>query len=587
MVPVSFDDCIGWLHEGQFGPDNSARGVVLMNPFGFEELCSRKAFVLLAQALSARGIPVLRFDWSAAGDSLGGPFDSRQVERWRANAHAAIETLKRHAGVSEVVLVGMRLGGLLAAEAASARTDVSRLVLIAPPASGKAWLREISAFARLMASPDVSAKSFDGLECAGFRLSKETVDDIKQLNWSNLTACPAPQVDIFAARSPAQDDPLPQQLQALGASISNGIFAGYDSLMCDPTASEVPLGTLTALAARIADKAPVSERVAEPHAFTPISGYGFSEMPARIGEKTVMAGIFCNPLERTERSEAVILLNAGAIHHGGWGRMHVDLARRLARHGIASLRLDLPGIGDSASLSDPQVASLYSRKMTSEVTQAIGWLKDRGYRRITLAGACSGAYQAFHAAIADERVDQLVLLNQLCFVWGKSYSIQFNAWQATKSRAMQVQLAGDDSENSLAAARSLARLLPIARKAAKTSISALMSLQTMAANALARENPVEAAFANLSARGTRILLAFSEGDAGLSELERHLGPEGENATSLPGVEKIIIENADHLLTSVQSREVYGDRLVAFLDASQTQTLTRDRPLWETVSAGAA
>ena len=258
-----------------------------------------------------------------------------------------------------------------------------------------------------------------------------------------------------------------------------------------------------------------------------------------------------------------------------------------AGEGRLSLRLDLPGIGDSASLSDPPVASLYSRKMTGEVTQAIGWLKDRGYRRITLAGACSGAYQAFHAAIEDERVDQLVLLNQLCFVWGKSYSIQFNAWQATKARAMQVQLAGDDNEKSLAAARSLARLLPIARKAAKTSISALMSLQTMAANALARENPIEAAFANLSARGARVLLAYSEGDAGLAELERHLGPEGQNATSLPGVEKFTIENADHMLTSVQAREIYGDRLVTFLDSAEMHNANRVLPHRMTTLIGVA
>ena len=82
MIPVSFDHCFGWLHEADAG-NRSARGVVLMSPFGFEELCARKPFALLAQALAARGIATLRFDWSGTGDSLGGPLDPALLETWR------------------------------------------------------------------------------------------------------------------------------------------------------------------------------------------------------------------------------------------------------------------------------------------------------------------------------------------------------------------------------------------------------------------------------------------------------------------------------------------------------------------------
>jgi len=573
MEPVSFGNCFGWLHRG-----TAARGVVLMNPFGFEELCTRKTFALLAQALSARGIPVLRFDWSGTGDSLGGPNDPRQYGRWRNDASDAVSTLKTLTGVDDVVAVGMRLGALLAADAASASNDISRLVLLAPPASGKAWLHEASAFARIMAVPGVSPATTEGLEVAGFRLAPDSLEAIRKAGWSELPSCPALKVDIFASNGAGER--ISQHMKSRGAKTACHDFTGYDALMCDPTASQAPLALIEQLAESIAADAPASKRKCSAPAFAPMTGHGFSETPARLGKDQAMAGILCQPIERTDRSEAVIFLNAGAIHHIGWARMNVDLARRLARQGIGSLRLDLPGVGDSARPGDPPVASLYARLMTEEVTQAIDWLKARGYRRITLAGSCSGAYQAYHAALADKRVDGLVLLNQLCFVWSASYAMQFNAWQATKSRSMQARMAASSSDEALDASRTLARLMPIAKKVAKGGLSALMSLQTYASQAFSRERPVEAAFINLSSRGTQVMLAYSAGDAGLAELDRHLGPDGINATSLPGISKRIIENADHMLTPAKARSDFADQLVAFLDAnlSEAEAPHHDREL---------
>lgn len=574
MEPVSFGNCFGWLHNGQ-----ASRGVVLMSPFGFEELCARKTFALLGQALAARGIPVLRFDWSGTGDSLGGPNDIRQFDHWRNDARDAVATLKALTGVKEIVVVGLRLGALLAADAACARDDVSRLVLLAPPASGKAWLREAATFARVMSVPGAASTAADGLEVAGFRIGADSVEAIRTTEWGALTACPAPQVDIFVQQA-GGGERIEHYMNLLGAHTACHTFQGYDALMCDPTASQAPMALIEKLAEDMAAKAPAATRAVPRPAFAPLTGHGFSETPARLGVDQNMAGILCHPIERTSRSEAVIFLNAGAIHHAGWARMYVDMSRRLARHGVASLRLDLPGIGDSAMLGDPPVASLYARRMSGEVTQAIDWLKGRGYRRITLAGACSGAYQAFHAALDDERVDGLVLLNQLCFVWGASYAMQFNAWQATKSRSLNAQLSSASADETLDAARTLARLMPIAKKVAKGGLSALMSLQTYASQAFAREKSVEAAFIKLSSRGARIMLAYSAGDAGLAELERHLGHEGIHATSLPGVCKRIIENADHMLTPAKARAEFAEEFVAFLDANvaEEETPQRDRAL---------
>ena len=57
MTPLVFGGRFGWLHAGQ-----GSHGVVLCNPFGHEEAWGHKAMRYLAEELSRRDIPVLRFD---------------------------------------------------------------------------------------------------------------------------------------------------------------------------------------------------------------------------------------------------------------------------------------------------------------------------------------------------------------------------------------------------------------------------------------------------------------------------------------------------------------------------------------------
>jgi pimeloyl-ACP methyl ester carboxylesterase len=105
---------------------------------------------------------------------------------------------------------------------------------------------------------------------------------------------------------------------------------------------------------------------------------------------------------------AVIFINAGLIHHVGPHRLHVRLAHGLAAHGIASLRLDLSGIGDSPPRTDHLPIHDLVRR---EPADAITALSGLGLRRFVLIGLCSGAYSAFHVACDDERVTAAVMIN--------------------------------------------------------------------------------------------------------------------------------------------------------------------------------
>lgn len=109
------------------------------------------------------------------------------------------------------------------------------------------------------------------------------------------------------------------------------------------------------------------------------------------------------------RRPVVVFLNAGMVHRIGPNRLHVRLARELARVGFTSLRFDLSGIGDSPPRVDG--SSLHDAALR-DVRDALDFIVDqREGETFVLVGLCSGADVAFRAALADERVVGAVLID--------------------------------------------------------------------------------------------------------------------------------------------------------------------------------
>ena len=85
------------------------------------------------------------------------------------------------------------------------------------------------------------------------------------------------------------------------------------------------------------------------------------------------------------------------------------LAWHIASSGVASLRLDLGGIGDSITTSDAasfrESAVADTREAMTGVTRAIG------AERFVLFGVCSGADNSIATALVDDRVAGIVLVD--------------------------------------------------------------------------------------------------------------------------------------------------------------------------------
>lgn len=564
MRPLVFGQTIGWLHEA-----GGRRGVVIAGAHGFEDLCSRRFLTLLAGRIAMAGLPVLQFDYPGCGDAAGDHAEPGRVEAWVASIGEACDRLKRETGVEDVVIVGFRLGALLTPLAAAGRDDIAGLALLAPPASGKAHVREMTALSRMIDAPLAArggpVEPFDGRQVAGFNLSSETLAALADLDWQDaLAEVRAPHMLLLAAGKlpdlqilrTAGDDSAPD--------VTVAAFEGYAHLVCDPTANRIPEPMLNLIAGWIGRLAVdggdhAADCPAEPQILV---GPGYREEPVAIGGGSEICGVLCRPDIRTAPATPVIFLNAGAVPHVGWARGTVEAARTLAAEGVASLRIDLPGIGQSAAPAEDRLF-LYDNRASGDVMRAIDWMEDAGFAQVALVGTCSGAFQAFHAARADRRVRRLTMVNPLCFAWNKSYALDLAAWKVYENaKAAQ----GGDVVPEPSRPVMGEWLRAGVSKVARFSIRRVLELAKTALAApdrLVRRSPVERRMRALCARGVRVLMVTSEGDLSQEEIARHFGPGGRRLEALRGLARLSLAAADHTLTPYHARRALIARLIDF------------------------
>jgi len=548
MRPVVFDECVGWLH-----PAAGRRGVVLCGPLGIEAYCTHRAWRALAERLAAAGLPTLRFDYPGTGDSRGDD-DPGRVRAWIDGVHAAVRWMTDTLELQEVTLVGTRLGAALAAAAAAGRGGVDRLVLLAP-CSGAAFAAEIRAMARLAGAPQPDPGA---LEFNGFRLSAATLADLRALDPTRLDAAPAPRVLLLARTDVRDAGPLAARLSELGAAVEEEPLADYAALMRSVERGVVPEVPLDRVAAWLAADAPAAraEPPALPAAPPRLALPCAVETPVLFGPGGGLAGVWCEPAGFAPADRpALLLLPSGAWHHVGFARLSVEIARRLAAHGYATLRMDLSGLGDSAPVAGQPDGLIYRRGSLDDTRAALDWLEARGRRRCVVLGVCAGAALALHTALEDERAVGQVMINPGRFTLGDGATAEALGRDESHPAGFYLaQLGAPANWPRLAreAARRPGRLLDVPAGLLRRSLRRFGG------------SAPQAAFRRLAARGVRTLLVYSAGDVSLGELEAHFGRGGAWFAGQPGVRLETLPDADHNLTGRAARAAVHRLLDAYL-----------------------
>lgn len=564
-TPVVFSGTIGMLYPGA-----ASVAVLMLGPVGYEELCLRSTWRTLAEALSLAGMACLRFDYPGLGDALDVAVPPG-LDDWTETVRAAADLLRQASGCSRLILLGQGLGGTLALRLADSLAPVSGCVVMAPVVSGKRYLRELSVWTRIVADRigiGMDPDDDTGCAVAGLRLPPERLAAIGKLGLLDLDSRPCDEVLLLSRPG---DAALATHLAERGAVVTSAPYDGYEMLTTDPTGARPPLPTIAAIVDWVALRAREPERsilalaAARPHEGQAASlrGPGFVESPVRFGPGGRLFGVVCEPEGRPSRS-SIVFVNAGRDYHIGWARVTVAQARAFAARGIASLRFDTSGIGDSLADENGPEEVLYSDEQIADVSLALDLMETRGYQDPILIGRCSGAYAAFNAAVADKRVRQLVMVNNERFVWDPDESVE----DAIRYAHRSVGDFGATLKRKGGLRRLLTGQLRIGPAGRYLLFRLLKQISIRLAPWLGRltkhgrlRRECHRRFGVLATRKVDVALIYAEGDVGLAEFNTYFGKTGDGISAYRHVSFSTIPRADHNFTHLGAALRLRDRLL--------------------------
>ena len=432
-----------WLHESEAVPRLN-HGVVICPPIGYEHLHTLRSLRHLADELARHGIPTLRFDWSGHGDSAGTDQDPDRVQTWQRNVQDAVEWMRSSLNDAPISVIGLRVGGLLAATSLSA-TEIENLVLWAPIFHGREFVREMKAIDYAGDAPrNPNGGSEDGIEAAGFVLTHETAKELSALQ----IAVTKPQTNSILL---AQRDDLPvdSRFQTWAESLVGDAevvtVSGYGDMLREPHRSLVPWDAIHQIREWLCQKvssgvqhAPLSHDDSH-HATnaaptlrmnrlaritSPDDTYHEEACWIRRGRE--LFGILTEPARPISSRPTIVLLNSGSNSRIGPGRLNVTLARALAVAGFRTIRIDLQGLGDSPVGLNGVENDPYPSTAVGDVNTALEYLQERyGTHPCVVMGLCSGAYTAFQAAaqITASTFVESILINPLTYFWRDGMTI--------------------------------------------------------------------------------------------------------------------------------------------------------------------
>jgi D-aspartate ligase len=267
-------------------------------------------------------------------------------------------------------------------------------------------------------------------------------------------------------------------------------------------------------------------------------------------------------------ASAVLLLNAGAVHHVGPNRLYVALARHLARLGHTVLRMDIAGIGDSPPRPGETENLVYSHTALQDVRDGIDFLRrERGAGDVRVVGLCSGAYYAFKGAVARLPLDGAVIVNPLTFFWKDGMPLAY-----PKHRIAADIMRYRTNVLSLASWRKLVSgrvdLRGLSQVLVQHLSSALASPLHDVARALGRPYPddLPTELRQAAGAGIGMQFVFSEGDPGPGLLRQGGGRSVRRMLARRELTIDVIPAADHTFTDLRTRAALIELLTRKLQA---------------------
>ena len=458
------------------------------------------------------------------------------------------------------------------------------------------------------------------IETIGFRLHASTAARLEKFNLLRETAATVRRVLILDPVKVAAADTLRDFYGATGASVTVTDFPDYAHLMSESTVARPPANAYTTLTQWLADgavSAPSNFRAAVFDASTAalrvcadggapvLEDDGYVETPIIFGNGRLF-GIYCRPSTRSDTASAsvnaqethadergslkgahndvlndapkdslkttlsgigsdpsqyaVLFSNTAGNHHIGEARMWVQHARRLARQGVASLRMDVGLLGDSATAAASlSVANLHDPQSIKDVSSGIDWLVEAGHSRPTAVGICSGAYLTLHAAAGNPRVAGAVLINQREYLWVEGREHQASVAIASEAVYRRSARSMDKWKRLLAGQIDIAPIVAgLTRRRVRQWKERAAHVIGVLGGKESAKSIVRQKFVALQKRGVSVRVVYGDFDEGLEESNTFFGKHFKWLKRLSVVQTATESSMDHALFLYPARDVMMD-----------------------------
>lgn len=571
MQPTYFERRFGWLHQPDTTGDGavalSSVGVVICSAFAQEEICTHYGVMHLSESLANAGVSTLRFDYNGTGNSDAVP---RSIDSFVEDVLIGAEHLRARTGVQHIVLVGIRLGAMVTTLAAQKLAGAG-LVLLAPVVAGKTFLRETRTAAKVSSlstyNPIPDAESDEPLNTNGFWWTAALQAQIGAVDLAK-SSVPHQPVSVFTVRGDRRSDALVDAWKAAGIPVTVNVFTEYAAWMQDPTTSTLPVETIAAVRDWVLERQPANDAAA--HRATAdinrLVAPDFIEEPHRFGPGNNLFGILCRPSHSRGEPIAALLIHEGSSHHIGNGGAYVSLARRLARAGIASLRFDLSGVGDSMAPLDQR--HLHTDPSTLDDAMAgMQCLVEQGYPNAIVSGLCSGAYIGLHVSARDPRIVGSILVNLQKFIVPDGEEVKMAV--RTHKRSVKAYLRSLRNRGEWQRVlRGDADLLGTARvlivRSLKRGVEVAKNMLPPAADSERAKS--YALMRTLAKRNVQTNLLYSDDDPGLADLTLNFGRGARRMSHFAPARVTFLKQADHHFNATRTRfEYYELVLQVFRD----------------------
>ncbi len=569
--PVTFANTVGLYKPADvsLSGEGADTAVLFVSSWGFEELCARKFWRLLAGDLATRGLSSMRYDYPGTGDAIDPVDYDKGLDLWLDSIRAAAAKLRELSQTRQLILIGHGLGALLAWKAAETMDNVVGLALAAPALSGRHWLREFVALSRV-ANPDALQHR---AQASGPAMGEQVFPDslaasLRTVAISSSTSVPARNIFLLKQENRPADEQFATHLAALDTELRAVVFPGYNNFVRDVLFSVPSLKAIEMLSGWAADVAAKQggktamlqqEVLFQGLSSRPLTGDGYQERPVRFGDHKRLYGIMCEPLGQRQGA-TVIVSPTGYERMSGWGRISAQMCRELARQGIASLRFDGANVADSPPAAGAPEQILYHASQLTDVMAAVDFLEAENQLPVVVTGRCSGAWVAFKSAVKDPRIKGCVPVNLYDLYIPADVDVNLFL------RSTRQSLSGYGSKFMSGAlwkrvmrgeVRVVSGLSNLFKALVGKAFSFLTPLSVKYPYFSERARSLSRDFGKLAQNDTRVTLIYSEGDAGFGMLERNFCRRGRLLRGSYGTPKVVtIPKADHNLTTAEAREAW-------------------------------